>query len=235
MSRLAAANRHSVTGRAVARTGVTSCQPRRARDKTLPKGSRNVHVGALREERGTVAHCLLSGADFDDRRTSMNMKREENEKPKPGSATSAQPAFEASMTNRAQSKGAELATRAKEQAGAWKQEAEHQASAVAESARGVLEETARTNKDRVAGRVSGIATALYSAEVAMRNANEPMMSDAARAAAEQVEKVGHYLEAQDIDGLIRDAQNFGRRNPAMMLGGAFTIGLFLGRFLKSSE
>jgi hypothetical protein len=53
-------------------------------------------------------------------------------------------------------------------------------------------------------------------------------------AASQIEKVANYFERKDIRSMMRDAEGFARRNPAIFLGAAFALGMAAARFLKSS-
>jgi hypothetical protein len=53
-------------------------------------------------------------------------------------------------------------------------------------------------------------------------------------AADQLEQFAGYLSGHNLRELVRDAEQFARREPALFLGGAFTLGLFAARFLKSS-
>jgi len=53
-------------------------------------------------------------------------------------------------------------------------------------------------------------------------------------AARQIENVASYFERKDLKGMMRDAEGFARRNPAIFLGAAFAIGMVAARFLKSS-
>lgn len=55
-----------------------------------------------------------------------------------------------------------------------------------------------------------------------------------RKAADGIERFTNYLEQNDTRAMIREVENFGRRQPALMLGGAFLLGLAGARFLKSS-
>lgn len=50
----------------------------------------------------------------------------------------------------------------------------------------------------------------------------------------QVEKLSQYVENRDFRELARDAEKFARKNPALFVGGAFTLGILAARFLKSS-
>lgn len=51
----------------------------------------------------------------------------------------------------------------------------------------------------------------------------------------QVEKFSSYIEDKDYKELMRDIEQFARRNPALFVGGAFALGVLAARFLKSSS
>ncbi len=53
-------------------------------------------------------------------------------------------------------------------------------------------------------------------------------------AAEKLDGVARYLREQDPKRLLNDVQNFGRRQPALLIGGAFLLGLAGARIIKSS-
>ena len=55
-----------------------------------------------------------------------------------------------------------------------------------------------------------------------------------RKAAEGLERFTNYLRENDTRALVTEIENFGRRQPALLLGGAFLLGLAGARFLKSS-
>ncbi|HET8780780.1 MAG TPA: hypothetical protein VFM63_00060 [Pyrinomonadaceae bacterium] len=55
-----------------------------------------------------------------------------------------------------------------------------------------------------------------------------------RKAADGLDRLTNYLRQNDTKALVNDLQNIGRRQPALMLGGAFLLGLAGARFLKSS-
>jgi len=55
-----------------------------------------------------------------------------------------------------------------------------------------------------------------------------------RKAADGIERFTNYLEQNDTKAMVRELENFGRRQPALLLGGAFLLGLAGARFLKSS-
>jgi hypothetical protein len=53
-------------------------------------------------------------------------------------------------------------------------------------------------------------------------------------AAQKLEQLTNYIREQDPKRLLDDVQNFGRRRPALMIGGAFLLGLAGARLIKSS-
>jgi hypothetical protein len=53
-------------------------------------------------------------------------------------------------------------------------------------------------------------------------------------AANSLDRVAQYLREQDPKRLLDDVQNFGRRQPALLIGGAFLLGFAGARIIKSS-
>ena len=51
----------------------------------------------------------------------------------------------------------------------------------------------------------------------------------------QIEKFSSYIEDKEFKELMRDVEQFARRNPALFVGGAFALGLLAARFFKSSN
>jgi len=55
-----------------------------------------------------------------------------------------------------------------------------------------------------------------------------------RKAADGIERLTNYLRTNDTRALVSELENLGRRQPALLLGGAFLLGLAGARFLKSA-
>ncbi|HWF88929.1 MAG TPA: hypothetical protein VN659_08845 [Pyrinomonadaceae bacterium] len=53
-------------------------------------------------------------------------------------------------------------------------------------------------------------------------------------AADSLDRVARYLREQDPKQVFNDVQNFGRRQPALLIGGAFLLGFAGARIIKSS-
>jgi len=53
-------------------------------------------------------------------------------------------------------------------------------------------------------------------------------------AADRVRQLSDYLRRHEVEDLMDDVEDFARRQPALVLGGAFALGVLTARFLKSS-
>jgi hypothetical protein len=69
---------------------------------------------------------------------------------------------------------------------------------------------------------------------AQLRSDQPQIASLADTAAQQVDRASEYLRQTDFQGLVRGAEDFARRQPAVFLGGAFALGLVASRFLKAS-
>jgi len=99
----------------------------------------------------------------------------------------------------------------------------------------VLEE----KKGGLAEGLSGVADSIRQVGDTLRE-NEDQVPITGKAAeygetlAQQIEKVSRYFEGNDVRTMVRDVENFARRNPAVFIGAAFAVGLLAARFLKAS-
>jgi hypothetical protein len=60
------------------------------------------------------------------------------------------------------------------------------------------------------------------------------VGDYGNKAADGLERLSTYIREQDAKQLLDDVQNFGRRQPALLLGGAFLLGFAGARLIRSS-
>lgn len=91
------------------------------------------------------------------------------------------------------------------------------------------------SKRQAADQVGGIATALHSASRHLRDEQQERIAGLADGFADQVEQVAAYLRDADFQRVARDVEGLARRQPALIYGAAFALGLLGARFLKSSE
>jgi hypothetical protein len=92
-------------------------------------------------------------------------------------------------------------------------------------------ETAATEISQVANAVRRIRESLPGEE---SGAVARFAAEYGDKAADSLERLSKYIREQDPKQLLDDVQNFGRRRPALLLGGAFLLGFAGARLIKSS-
>jgi hypothetical protein len=91
------------------------------------------------------------------------------------------------------------------------------------------------SRRQAADQVGGLASALHSAGEHLRGEQQERIAGLADSFADQVDQVANYLRDVDLQRVARDVEDLARRQPALVFGAAFAIGLLGARFLKSSE
>lgn len=90
-------------------------------------------------------------------------------------------------------------------------------------------------KDLAADSLGAVADTLRQTGEQLRDQNIGPFVGLASAAADQVETLSAYLRDTNVNDLVRDVEDFARRQPILFLSGAFALGLLGARFLKSSS
>jgi hypothetical protein len=80
-----------------------------------------------------------------------------------------------------------------------------------------------------------VAEALRLTSEQLRERDQATFGEYAASAAELVERFSGHLKERDINQMIWEIESFGRRQPALFMGGAFALGFLASRFLKSSS
>lgn len=122
-----------------------------------------------------------------------------------------------------------------------KQKASETTAVAKEQAKRVAAQVGEQAKSTVEARKSDVAQELGSvADVVRQTSYEagigtsPAIVDYGHRIADQIEGISSYLDAHGVEEILADVEDFGRRQPAVFLGGAFMLGLIAGRFLRSS-
>jgi uncharacterized protein YukE len=113
-----------------------------------------------------------------------------------------------------------------------------------EATGGVVDRVAQTTQQQVGSQVNSqlsrgadmldqVSQAIRQSGDQMRD-QQPQIASFADTAAQQVDKASEFFRQTDFQGLVREAESFARRQPAVFLGGAFALGLVASRFLKAS-
>jgi hypothetical protein len=92
-----------------------------------------------------------------------------------------------------------------------------------------------TQKNKATDGIGSVAQAVRQTTQHLRNSQHDTIARYVDEAANQLERVSNRLREKDVGELLRDAQQFARRRPAVFIGSAFAIGLLGARFLKSSR
>jgi hypothetical protein len=88
---------------------------------------------------------------------------------------------------------------------------------------------------QAADQIGGMAAAFRHTGEHLRAENQRRAADLADSLAEQVERASSYLRERDLGAVRADIEGLARRQPAMVLGIGFALGLLGARFFKSSE
>ena len=84
-------------------------------------------------------------------------------------------------------------------------------------------------------RVSTTAQDIRSVGDELRNQGKDQPAKLADQAAERAEKLSEYLTRSDGDTILRDVEDFGRRQPWAVIAGGIALGFAASRFLKASS
>jgi hypothetical protein len=90
-------------------------------------------------------------------------------------------------------------------------------------------------KDRATDALGGIAQAVRQSTQGFRDNQQDTIAQYIDRAANSIERFSTSLRERNVEDLVRDAQQFARRQPAAFIGVAFAAGVLAARFLKSSR
>jgi hypothetical protein len=88
---------------------------------------------------------------------------------------------------------------------------------------------------QAADQIGGMATAFRRTSEHLRREDQRRAADFAESLAEQAERASGYLRERDFGAIRQDLEGLARRQPALVLGVGFALGLLGARFFKSSE
>jgi len=111
---------------------------------------------------------------------------------------------------------------------------QQKAQEVASQAQDQAKSAVNVRKDQAVEQLGSVAQAIRTTSNELRNQNSGMVAQYADQVADRVDRISGYLQERDVDQLLEDAENMARRQPELFLGGAFIVGLLVGRFIKSS-
>jgi len=125
--------------------------------------------------------------------------------------------------------------RAKEQVQQQAQVAQEKMQETADTMRSRVREQVDQRSTQAGGQVRSTAQALRSTSQRLREDGQDGPARAAERAADQAERVGSWLEQSDADRILRDVEDFGRRQPMAVAAIGLALGFAASRFLKASS
>ena len=105
---------------------------------------------------------------------------------------------------------------------------------IAQQATSVAEQRASSTMTQVGDTLEQVADAVRNASENLRG-DQPQLAGFADTAAQQVERAAEFLRERDAREVINGAQDFARRQPAVVVGAGLALGLLVGRALKSAS
>jgi len=114
------------------------------------------------------------------------------------------------------------------------QQTQQTAGQVAGQAKDQARSMFETQKGQVTDQASKISQALRQSGENLQTQNVGPAATVLSTAADRLDGFSSYLQGRNADQLVQEAESFARRNSAVFLGGAFTLGLLAARFLKCS-
>ena len=104
---------------------------------------------------------------------------------------------------------------------------------VAEQATSVAEQRASSTMTQVGDTIEQVARAVRSTAEELRN-DQPQIAKIADTAAERAEGAAQFLRQHGARDVLDEAQDFARRQPAVVVGAGLALGLLVGRAIKSA-
>jgi hypothetical protein len=135
-------------------------------------------------------------------------------------------------TSRPPESGAQPAPSTAEQA---KEKVQDTAQQAAGKARGRLSEQVDQRSTTAGEQVGSTAQDVRSVADQLREQGKDQPAKLAEQAADRADQLADYLKRADGDSILRDVEDFGRRQPWAVMFGGLAAGFLASRFLKASS
>jgi hypothetical protein len=116
-----------------------------------------------------------------------------------------------------------------------KDKVQETAQQAAGQARGQIRTQVDQRSTQAGQKVTGTAEDVRGIAQQLREQGKDQPAKLAEQAADRAQRVGDYLEQSDGDRILRDVENFGRRQPWAVMFGGLAAGFLASRFLKASS
>jgi hypothetical protein len=102
-------------------------------------------------------------------------------------------------------------------------------------ARGRISDQVDQRSTQAGERIAGTASDVRSIADELRNQGKDGPASLAEQVAGQADRVGDYLKGASGDRILRDVEDFARRQPMLVAAGGLVLGFAASRFLKASS
>ena len=116
-----------------------------------------------------------------------------------------------------------------------KEKVQETAQQAAGQARGQIRKQVDERSTQAGEQVSSTASDVRSVAEQLREQGKDQPAKLAEQAADRVERLGSYLKDADGEAILRDVEDFGRKQPWAVIAGGVALGLVASRFLKASS
>jgi len=116
-----------------------------------------------------------------------------------------------------------------------KQKVQDTTQQAAGQARGKLREQVDQRSTQAGEQISTTADDVRSIAQQLREQGKDQPAKLAEQAADRAQGLGDYLKRADGDAILRDVEDFGRRQPWAVMFGGLAAGFLASRFLKASS
>ena len=115
------------------------------------------------------------------------------------------------------------------------QVAENKARGALGQARGRLSDQVDQRSTEAGERIAGTASDMRSIAGELRSQGKDTPAKLAEQVANQTDRVGDYLKGASGDRILRDVEDFARRQPMLVAAAGLALGFAASRFLKASS
>jgi hypothetical protein len=115
------------------------------------------------------------------------------------------------------------------------EQAKEKAQEGAQQAKRTVRDQVDQRSTAMGARVGTSAQDIRSVGDELRRQGKDQPAQLAEKAADRAESLGHYLKRSDGDTILRDIEDFGRRQPWTVIAGGLALGFAASRFLKASS
>ena len=150
---------------------------------------------------------------------------------------STQPAYgtEGSTVDTGAGDGGGTTEQVKDQVREQAQVAQDKAGSVVGQARSRLSEQVDQRSTQAGKRIAETASDVRSIAEELRNQGKDAPANLAEQVANRADRVGDYLKGASGDRLLRDVEDFARRQPMLVAAGGLVLGFAASRFMKASS